>query len=757
MQPLFFYLLKLSATLAILWLFYYTVLRRLTFYSWNRWYLLGYSLLSFFIPLVDIGSLIKNSSEAHQPVYFAYIPALGNYSLPVAPTVAPSAGIDRWAIAGLVLAAGILFLLIRTGIRWLSLVKIRERARLVGDNEVRIYAVDGNITPFSFGNAIYINPRLHSEKEWEEIILHEYVHIRQRHTIDILVAEAICILNWYNPFAWALRHSIRQNLEFIADQQVLDNGVDKKEYQYHLLKVVGQAQYRLANNFNFSSLKKRIIMMNKIRSARLHLLRFLFLLPLLTVVLLAFRSRYPDLLHSNNGPIFVNAVGIAIAHPDKTPLAGVTVRDAQSGLHTVTDAKGYYKLNIPVTADSIHVYLEYSKDGYEQIHNEHFIPKIKETIGVIDIAPLTTLAPHKEEFFMAFPPMHKLPAYPGYSDAKAQLESILTANLRFKNLKSVEAAHPEISMFYLTEDHQRRLVIHTDGTVERFGYPGTPALAEMDKKYGDLPFFGPEGANSNTGYLARWAAISAQVEKEFHPTGGNPRAIIFPGDSRVLAVDANGKARIFDMDNTVDPKERPAFEQLYGKLPACVPVNGTVPTVPAHAIYQTQKPTVSGADTIPGKNQQRSAQILLHSTNPNTDPDKALWIVNGVQKEHWSRDSIKPGDIASVDVLDSAKAVILFGDKGRFGVISVLTKDGAVKNKIQPVTILPYAPNPAPVYVVDGVRLPDSLKNPLGLLNPQDISSISVLKNEAAGAIYGPKASASGAILITTKSSQKKP
>jgi hypothetical protein len=103
------------------------------------------------------------------------------------------------------------------------------------------------------------------------------------------------MLNWYNPFSWLMRWSIRQNLEFIADQQVLENGVDRKVYQYHLLTVLGEPRYRLANNFNFSSLKKRIIMMNKIRSARLHLLKFLFVLPLAGVLLVAFRDKYTGL------------------------------------------------------------------------------------------------------------------------------------------------------------------------------------------------------------------------------------------------------------------------------------------------------------------------------------------------------------------------------------------------------------------------------------------------------------------------------
>src|SRR5258708_21595424 len=183
---------------------------------------------------------------------------------PVTGVSARAAGWSRWDLLSILLIAGAVLLLIRCIVRWCSLRRIRRQATLIGDNGIKIYQVDEPIIPFSFGNAVYINQHLHTEKEWEEIILHEYVHIRQRHTADILLAELFCVLNWYNPFAWLIRYSIRQNLEFIADHQVLENGFDKKSYQYHLLKIIGESRYRLANNFNFSSLIKRIIMINKI-------------------------------------------------------------------------------------------------------------------------------------------------------------------------------------------------------------------------------------------------------------------------------------------------------------------------------------------------------------------------------------------------------------------------------------------------------------------------------------------------------------
>jgi len=305
MPTILLYLLKCSISLSIVWLFYQLLLRRLTFYSMNRWYLIGYAVLSFLLPLIHI-ALPSEKEMAGNMQVIRYIPVIT-----VRPSEATSGARDvaytGWDMLLAVLVMGALLLLVRLLIRYLSLRRIKKGAVLIGDSHVAIYHVNEPIIPFSFGKAIYINPRLHSEKECEEIILHEYVHVRQRHTVDILVGETLCILSWFNPFSWLIHHSIRQNLEFIADRQVLASGLDKKAYQYHLLKVVGESRYQLANNFNFSSLKKRIIMMNKSRSARLHLVKFLFIVPLLGVLLVAFRDKVDIHLPDFHKQVFVPA------------------------------------------------------------------------------------------------------------------------------------------------------------------------------------------------------------------------------------------------------------------------------------------------------------------------------------------------------------------------------------------------------------------------------------------------------------------
>lgn len=281
------YLLKLTISLSIVYLFYQLFLRRLTFYGCNRWYLLLYSMACFVIPFVNVFTIIVNRPALRESAIINYIPAI----TPTATTVTTSsAGIDWLLISALVFITGMVLMIVRLLLQYYSLYKMRAKAVLLYEDKVKLYHIDGPVIPFSFGSRIYVNQHQHSESELKEIIRHEFIHVKQRHSLDIIWSELLCILNWYNPFAWLLRHDIRQNLEFIADQQVLQTGLDRKQYQYLLLKVIGVNSYSIATNFNFSSLKRRIAMMNKTKSARVHLIRFLFLLPVLVVLLLAFRN-----------------------------------------------------------------------------------------------------------------------------------------------------------------------------------------------------------------------------------------------------------------------------------------------------------------------------------------------------------------------------------------------------------------------------------------------------------------------------------
>jgi BlaR1 peptidase M56 len=157
---------------------------------------------------------------------------------------------------------------------------------VIRDGRYRIVETSGNRAPCSFGNNIFINPGLYDPETYQQILIHEKIHVSGRHTLDILVAEIAVVLQWFNPFIWLYRREVENNLEFLTDQSVLlHRGVERFAYQLSLLRVSApHLPFSITNNYNQSLLKRRIVMMNSQRSSRSTVWKYFFLLPLLTVL-----------------------------------------------------------------------------------------------------------------------------------------------------------------------------------------------------------------------------------------------------------------------------------------------------------------------------------------------------------------------------------------------------------------------------------------------------------------------------------------
>jgi hypothetical protein len=287
--PVYFeYALKASISVAVVFLFYTLLLKRLTHYTWNRYFLLFFSVLSFIVPFVNIGLFVEADTLSGVPLIHNIVP-VNSYEL-VPDSSSGEGGFAYWRLVSLIILVVSVILVLRLLVQLLSIEMIKSKATLLKAGAVCIYNLSEPVLPFSFLNNIYVCTAEYNENELPEIIEHERVHVQQKHTVDVLISEIICVFNWYNPFAWLLKKAIRENLEFIADDAVIRKGIDKKSYQYLLLKVTGDLPSPIANNFNFSSLKNRILMMNKSKSSSIHLLKFVLLIPVTMFLLLAFRS-----------------------------------------------------------------------------------------------------------------------------------------------------------------------------------------------------------------------------------------------------------------------------------------------------------------------------------------------------------------------------------------------------------------------------------------------------------------------------------
>ena len=140
---------------------------------------------------------------------------------------------------------------------------------------------------FSWGRVIVISEADYGHSQ--EILLHEVMHLRSWHTLDLLWIQLLLILFWFNPAVWLLKRELQEVHEFEADDGVINNGIDATRYQLLLVKkAVGTRLYSMANGFNHSKLKKRITMMLKERTNRWARLKLLFVVPVMGGALYAF-------------------------------------------------------------------------------------------------------------------------------------------------------------------------------------------------------------------------------------------------------------------------------------------------------------------------------------------------------------------------------------------------------------------------------------------------------------------------------------
>ena len=298
------YLLKANIALTLFFLAYRLGLRRLTFYTLNRLFLLCGIAFSSLFPFVSIDAFISKHEVLADGV-LVYVPDFDAWKSP-----APSFTV--WTALVWVFWIGVSVMAIRFCIQLVSLWKIHRKSQRGEIGSVPVQLLKQPVNPFSFFRNIYINPSLHQPEELPAILRHERVHVRQWHSADVVLGELNNIFYWFNPGAWLMKTAIRENLEFITDRYLLRQGVDKTAYQYNLIKVSGiPYATAIANNFNFSHLKNRIIMMNSKRSSGYQLVRYLVLGVLVGGTVLS--------LNYTKAPSVVKAVSVADTVPPPPP------------------------------------------------------------------------------------------------------------------------------------------------------------------------------------------------------------------------------------------------------------------------------------------------------------------------------------------------------------------------------------------------------------------------------------------------------
>ena len=336
----FVYILKSSVCLAIFYLFYRLLLARETFHRFNRFSLLGILLLSCLLPLVEVS--VKQETEVHQTMLTLeqLLMMADAVNATEAGARTETATVTWIQVALLVYLAGIVFFAFRNVyslVRLLMLLKSGKKedigSYLPGRKErVTLIVHNCDIAPFSWMGYIVIS-RKDLEENGREILIHELAHIHNRHSWDLLVADVCIFFQWFNPASWLLKQELQNIHEFEADETVIKEGVDAKQYQLLLIKkAVGTRLYSMANSFNHSKLKKRITMMLKEKSNPWARLKYLYVLPLAAIAVTAFArpeiSGKVDVISAVKVNDFVQIVGTKVPEKKVEVLKDTVKKDA---------------------------------------------------------------------------------------------------------------------------------------------------------------------------------------------------------------------------------------------------------------------------------------------------------------------------------------------------------------------------------------------------------------------------------------------
>ncbi len=327
----FVYIVKSSVCLAGFYLFYRLLLSKETFHRFNRIALLTLLLLSLLLPLVQLTTI--EQTEVHQTM-LTIEQLLMMADMPVSEvTPAEAVTLSGIQILLMVYLSGVLFFACRhiysLG-RLLMLLRSGEKEKM--ENGMTLVIHQQKISPFSWMKYIVIS-KVDLEEDGREILIHEAAHVRNRHSVDLLIADICIFFQWFNPASWLLKQELQNIHEYEADESVIREGVNARQYQLLLIKkAVGTRLYSMANSFNHSKLKKRITMMLKEKSNPWARLKYLYVLPLAAIAVTAFArpeiSGKVDVISAVKVNDFVQIVGTKVPEKKVEVLKDTVKKDA---------------------------------------------------------------------------------------------------------------------------------------------------------------------------------------------------------------------------------------------------------------------------------------------------------------------------------------------------------------------------------------------------------------------------------------------
>lgn len=269
------YIIKSSGILLLLYGYYWLFLRKQTFFTINRFYLLISLILGMILPFIsiEITNPIFTAGKFHPALYVEHIFSEVHTSANDTTTPITPQKLYSYAWAALYLA-GALFFLVRYSVALAQIVWLIRRNPKKSVRGIHIVKLKEQQPLFSFLNYLFIYRLPASKEDRRRMFEHEKKHIQQRHSLDLLFVELACITNWFNPLVWLYKNAILENHEYIADRQVIHK-YRTGGYPELLIRQTFKGCFSFTNYFACSNLKKRIMMMTKKQTSKFQVIRYI--------------------------------------------------------------------------------------------------------------------------------------------------------------------------------------------------------------------------------------------------------------------------------------------------------------------------------------------------------------------------------------------------------------------------------------------------------------------------------------------------
>ena len=639
METFSLYLLKSAVWLTGFTLVFLTVLRNERYFQLNRIYLLSGIIASIAFPFYTWH-------------YAVIIPsATGTISI---------SGLSAQVIESQTPEVPIYFWFYAVGIGWLAFRLIWQTGKVIRKLRKAGYEVAGPVklvrTPdyaasFSFFSYVFVNPST-SDVETREIVNHESEHIEQRHWLDLLLVEILCMLQWFNPFVWVYAHQIRQNHEYLADEKALLRTSDPAIYQATLLnQLLGVPVICLANSFSYSLNKKRFKMMKKSIHSPFRKLRLLLVLPLMALVFYAFaKPEYKTSPFVEVNTITTQLTKLGKIHDvgvltgrvvtnDGEPLPGTSVVIKGTTTGTTTDRDGNFKLaEVPADGELVFSFVGYETKLVKPDFGNPLVVKMNSTtISVEKVTVLGNKISVKKPLYIVNGTLMTESIAKAIDPDKIESVNVLKGDQAISKYGDMgNSGAIEITL-------KERVTLSAIEDVNVVGYGKTSDLKTPPTTMGfNLPTNDLENPPL---YVIDGTIIEKRKAEYFTEVGGVESVNVLKGKTATDKYGDQGKNGVVELTLkkgvTLDV---PAEKYFVG-----YPINSHLKT--PHSLIDFNS-----------------------RTNDSNSPP--LYILDGVMIDKAKMNAIKPETIESINVLKDKTATDKYGEKAKDGVVEIKLKGG---------------------------------------------------------------------------------